>query len=85
MRKPFRRRVRTRTACSSARLTKSQHGLTRDPDSFGGFAWHRNWVGVVDEQPAELVGDADAPWCARSEFFAGDEPIVEPSMQCGRS
>jgi len=39
---------------------------------------------VVDEQAAELVGEPDAPWCARGGLFAGDEPVTEPAVQCGR-
>jgi hypothetical protein len=30
-----------------------------------------------------LIGEADAPWRAGGELFAGDESVIEPPVQGG--
>ena len=39
--------------------------------------------GVVDEQGADVVGEADPPGGAGGELFAGDEAVAEPAVQGG--
>src|SRR6188472_2286261 len=82
--KPFLRPWRTWMASSSPRLTRCKtvwagdaegaHGVD-DRDVAGG--------GLVDEQRAELVVDADAPGSAGGVLLAGDEAVVEPTVQGG--
>ena len=39
--------------------------------------------GLLDEQGAEVVVDADPPGRAGGVLFAGDEPVVEPAVDRG--
>ena len=40
--------------------------------------------GVVDEQRADVVGEADAPGRAWGDLLTGDEPVAQPAVQGGR-
>src|SRR6516162_3354232 len=33
---------------------------------------------------AQVVGEANAPWCARCDLFTSDDAVVEPTMNGGR-
>jgi hypothetical protein len=64
-----------------ATLDTLQHGLAGDAQGAShllhgdiAFAWR------VDEAGAQVVGNPDAPRCARRELLAGDDAVIEPSM-----
>ena len=68
-----------------AALDTLHQGLAGDAVGEGGLE-HRQpaFGGVVDEQRADVVGEADAPGRAGGELLAGDEPVAEPAVQGGR-
>ena len=39
--------------------------------------------GVVDEQCADVVGEADAPGRVGGDLLTGDEPLIQPAVQGG--
>src|SRR5215211_4447535 len=69
-----------------AALDTLQHGLAGDAEGAHGVDdRHEAGGGIFDEPCAELVVDADAPGGAGRVLLAGDEPVVEPAVQGGRS
>src|SRR6478672_2873746 len=67
-----------------AALDTLQHGLAGYAE--GAHRVDDRYVagwGVFDEQGAELVVDADPPWCAGGVLFAADESGLEPAEDGG--
>ena len=67
-----------------AALDTLHDGLAGDAVGEGGLQHGQPAVGgVVDEQGADVVGEADAPGRAGGELFAGDEAVGQPTVQGG--
>ena len=64
-----------------AALDALQHGLTRDAERTHGLSHGQEAVAcfAVETSP-ELIGQANAPGRAGRELLAGDDPIVEQTM-----
>ena len=59
-----------------------QHRLARDAEQLSGFLHgHVPCRGLLDKAIAQLLGDTDLPGRARRDLLAGNEAIVEPSVQ----
>jgi hypothetical protein len=68
-----------------AALDTLHQGLPGDAVGEGGLEHGQPAVGgVVDEQRADVVGEADAPGRTGGELLTGDEPLVQPAVQSGR-
>ena len=56
--------------------------LARDAEDLGGFLhgdislWDLRYKAI-----AQFLGDADLPRCARCDLLAGNEPVVQPTVQ----
>ena len=67
-----------------AALDTLQHGLAGDSE--GAHCVDDRHIArrcVLDEQGAELVVDADPPWCAGCVLLAGDESGLQPAVEGG--
>ena len=68
-----------------AALDTLQHGLTRDAEMTHGIAHTQVAIGwLVDEEAFQIVGQANLPGGSGRDLFAGDEAVIEPSMEGGR-
>src|SRR5215831_8283863 len=65
-----------------ATLYTLQHRLARDAQFHRGLQHGQiPRRGLLHEASTQLIAQADAPGCARSDLFSGQESIVDPSMQ----
>ena len=71
-------------AGSSPRFTRCMSVWRRNAVGQGGFqCGEPSDGGGVDEEVADLFGEADLPWCAGGDLFSGDEPGGEPAVKGG--
>src|SRR5579862_941138 len=68
-----------------AALDTLPHGLPGDTQPAHGLVHGEISLGsLFGDARAQIIGDTNAPRCARGELFSSDDAVVEPTMN-GRS
>ena len=67
-----------------AALDTLQHGLPRYAKRLGGLLHHDITFGrFLDKLASQVIGQTNLPRRAGCDLFAGDEALVDPTMQGG--